>query len=157
MKAFISSKILVPLLELLRQGITPEKLALSVALGFIVGIIPFMGVSTAICALLAIMFDLNVVSIQIINYVAYPLQLVLYIPFIRAGESILGSSASGLTISGIKTLFNEGFLSAVNILWYANLQGILVWLIITVPVTLLLYLIFLFIFRRFKDEVPAGD
>lgn len=116
-----------------------------------------MGVSTALCALLAIMFDLNVVSIQIINYVAYPLQLVLYIPFIKAGETIMGSSASGLTISGIKNLFNEGFLTAVNILWYANLQGMLVWLIITIPVTLLLYYIFLFVFRRVTPAVPVQE
>lgn len=145
------------MLSLLMQGITPEKLALSVALGFIIGIIPFMGVSTAICALMAIMFDLNVVSIQIINYVAYPLQIVLYIPFIKAGEMMLGSSASGLTISAIRDLFNEGFLSAVNVLWYANLQGILVWLIITAPVTITLYCLFLSVFRRFADKKAACD
>ncbi len=154
---FLKNRIITPLVDLLKQGITPEKLALSVALGFIIGIIPFMGVSTALCALLAIMFDLNVVSIQIINYVAYPLQLVLYIPFIKAGETIMGSSASGLTISGIKNLFNEGFLTAVNILWYANLQGMLVWLIITIPVTLLLYYIFLFVFRRVTPAVPVQE
>lgn len=145
------------MLDLLKQGITPEKLALSVALGFIIGIIPFMGVSTAICALMAIMFDLNVVSIQIINYVAYPLQILLYIPFIKAGEILLGSSASGLTISVIRDLFNEGFLSAVNVLWYANLQGILVWLIITAPVTIMLYYLLLVIFRRFADKKAACD
>ena len=145
------------MLDLLKQGITPEKLALSVALGFIIGIIPFMGVSTAMCALMAIMFDLNVVSIQIINYVAYPLQILLYIPFIKAGEILLGSSASELTISVIRDLFNEGFLSAVNVLWYANLQGILVWLIITAPVTIMLYYLLLVIFRRFADKKAACD
>lgn len=157
MKAFISNKIIVPLLELLKQGITPEKLALSIAIGFMIGIVPLPGVSTAICAILAIVLDINIVAIQVSNYAAYPLQLILYIPFIRAGETMLGSTASGLTISGIKILFNEGFTTALKVLWYANLQGIIVWLIITVPVTLLLYLIFLLIFRRFKDEVPAGD
>lgn len=157
MKKFLKQKICDPMLSLLMQGITPEKLALSVALGFIIGIIPFMGVSTAICALMAIMFDLNVVSIQIINYVAYPLQIVLYIPFIKAGEMMLGSSASSLTISAIRDLFNEGFLSAVNVLWYANLQGILVWLIITAPVTIMLYYLLLAIFRRFADKKAACD
>ncbi|HPS58383.1 MAG TPA: DUF2062 domain-containing protein [Spirochaetota bacterium] len=157
MKTFLEKKIVTPLLDLLQQGITPEKLALSVALGFIIGIIPLIGVSTAICALIAIMFDLNIVATQIVNYIAYPLQLVFYIPFIKAGENILGNSASGLTIYGIKNLFNEGFISAVKVLWYANLQGILVWVMITVPVTLAVYYLFRFVFRKFSVIVPAGE
>ncbi len=157
MRALIKTKIVTPLIDLLKQGITPEKLAFSVALGLIIGIIPLMGVSTALCAVIALCFDLNLIAIQIANYIAYPLQLVFYIPFIKAGEFILAGSASGLTMSGIKQQFNEGFISAVKTLWYANLQGIIAWIIITIPVTLGLYYILLPVFRRFEPEGTAEN
>lgn len=150
MKEYLRNKIVIPFIELLKQGITPEKLALSVALGFIIGIIPLIGVSTAICLVLSLLLDLNIIAIQIVNYIAYPLQLVFYIPFIRAGEFILGNQSSNLTISYIKELFDKGFIPALKVLGHANLLGILVWLIITVPVTLVFYFVFLKVFRTFS-------
>ncbi|HQO41368.1 MAG TPA: DUF2062 domain-containing protein [Spirochaetota bacterium] len=157
MSTFIKQKILSPMADLLKQGITPEKLALSVALGFIIGIIPLVGVSTAICAIIALALDLNIAAIQVVNYVDYPLQLLLYIPFIRAGEMILGRSAAGLTISGITHIFDDGFLSALNMIWYTNLQGIIIWVIITIPVTLFLYCLLVPVFRKINRQVPAGE
>ncbi len=153
----IKNRFVTPFIELLKQGITPEKLAISVALGFIIGIIPLVGVSTAICAVIALRFDLNLLAIQLVNYIAYPLQLLFYIPFIKAGEFITGSQASGLTFEGIKKLFDEGFIYALKVLWLANLQGIIVWIMITVPVTLGLYYSFAFLFRKIKKKIPAGD
>jgi uncharacterized protein (DUF2062 family) len=152
MPDFLKNRIITPMLDLLKQGITPRKLALSVALGFIIGIIPLMGVSTAICALLALWLDLNLAAIQIVNYIAYPLQIIFYIPFIKAGEKLMGSSASGLTLSEVNRLFDTGFISAVKVLWHANLQGIIVWLIITVPFTLAAYYISLIVFRRISKN-----
>ncbi len=132
-------------------------LALSIAFGFIIGIIPMMGVSTAICAILALWLRLNIIAIQIVNYIAYPLQLIFYIPFIKAGEKILGYTNTQFTITEIVKLFKGGFFSAVKILWVANLQGLFIWMIITIPVTIILYYIFLFVLRRFMPEKISQD
>jgi len=142
---YFKKNVVIPFIELMKQGISPEKLALSIALGFIIGIIPFIGVSTALCAILALWFKLNIAAIQIVNYIAYPIQLIFYIPFIKAGEKILGYTDTQFTISEILKLFEGGFIPAVKILWLANLQGLFIWLIITIPVVLFLYYIFLVI------------
>ena len=145
---YLKQKIFIPFMNLLKQGISPEMLALSVALGFITGIIPLIGVSTAICAVLALGLRLNIVAIQLVNYIAYPLQLIFYIPFIKAGERIFGHTVSDFTITEIIKLFKSGFIQAVKVLWMANLQGLFVWVIISIPVSLMLYFIFLILFRR---------
>ncbi len=77
-----------PILDLLRQGVTPEKIALSVALGAALGVFPAVGWTTALCALAAIILRLNLPTIQIVNYLVYPAQIALLVPFFRLGEKL---------------------------------------------------------------------
>ena len=51
---WVRRRILDPILGLLRQGITPERLALSLAFGLGVGIFPVLGVSTIACTVAAV-------------------------------------------------------------------------------------------------------
>lgn len=83
---FWQRRLLQPLLDQLRQGVTPEKLALTVALGFTVGLLPILGSTTIACAAIAVWLRLNQPVIQLVNYLMYPLQIALLIPFFRAGE-----------------------------------------------------------------------
>jgi len=69
----------------LRQGISPRRLALTLALGFAIGCIPVVGIPTALCAGLALALRLNLPAIQAANYVVMPLQLLLIVPFVRLG------------------------------------------------------------------------
>jgi uncharacterized protein (DUF2062 family) len=46
MLRFLRRRLIDPLLALLTQGITPQKLALSIAIGAIVGIFPVLGSTT---------------------------------------------------------------------------------------------------------------
>ena len=73
------------------QGITPRRLALTLALGFAIGCIPVVGIPTALCALLALALRLNLPAIQAANYLVMPLQLVLIVPFVRLGGWLLSS------------------------------------------------------------------
>jgi uncharacterized protein (DUF2062 family) len=77
----------------LRQGISPRKLALTLALGFAIGCIPVVGIPTVLCATLALTLGLNLPAIQAANYLAMPLQLILIVPFIRLGGWLFSSGA----------------------------------------------------------------
>jgi uncharacterized protein (DUF2062 family) len=70
----------------LQCGLAPRQLAFTLSLGFAIGCIPLLGVTTAICALVAMMLRLNMPAIQAANWVAMPLQVVLLIPFLRLGQ-----------------------------------------------------------------------
>ena len=76
----------------LHQGISPRRLALTLALGFAIGCIPVIGIPTVLCAALAIALRLNQPAIQAANYIAMPLQLFLIVPFVRLGGKVLASS-----------------------------------------------------------------
>src|SRR5580658_3175280 len=69
----------------LRQGVSPRRLALTLALGFAIGCVPVIGIPTLICAALAFALRLNLPAIQAANYAAMPLQLFLVVPFVRLG------------------------------------------------------------------------
>ena len=68
--SFFQRRVARPIVELLRQGVTPEKMALSLALGVAMGVFPLLGTTTALCALVALIWRLNLPAIQIVNYLS---------------------------------------------------------------------------------------
>src|SRR5713101_5645003 len=99
---FFYRRVVGPIGELLRQGVTPEKIALSVALGAALGVFPVIGATTTLCALAALILRLNLPAIQIVNYVVYPLQIALLIPFFRIGERLFGAPHFALPVAQVR-------------------------------------------------------
>lgn len=78
-------RVLRPLLRLLRGGVTPRRLAWSLALGMVIGINPSVGLTTLVVIMLAWVFGLSQLASQIGSHVVAPLHLLLLIPFIQLG------------------------------------------------------------------------
>lgn len=140
--SFFQRKLLQPFIDLLIQGITPEKLALSVVFGVVLGIIPILGATTILCAVVAVRLKLNMPAIQTINWFIYPLQLILFIPFLKAGSFFLPGVDVVFTIEQVFQLMKTDFWLAAKQLWLANLVGLIIWAILSVPVGIGLYFIF---------------
>lgn len=83
---FWQRRIVAPVVAQLRQGITPEKIALTIAVGTALGLFPVFGTTTALCAVAGVWLRLNQPLIQAVNYLLSPLHLLLLLPFYRAGE-----------------------------------------------------------------------
>jgi len=141
-RALVRRRLVDPILDLLRQGVTPEKIALSIAFGLGIGIFPVLGVSTILCTVVAIVLRLNLPAIQLVNYLASPLQLALIIPFVRVGEHLLGIAAQPLSISEGFRLMAAGVLQAVMVLWDAIVHAALGWLVLGPVVICVLYRVF---------------
>src|ERR1700693_2401253 len=103
-QGFFRLRITRPIVELLRQGVTREKMALSLALGVALGVFPVLGTTTALCALVALIWRLNLPAIQIVNYFVYPLQIALLIPFFRLGEKLFGAPPLPLSVPQLLTM-----------------------------------------------------
>ncbi len=84
-REFLRCKILRPLLRLLRGGVTPRRLAWSLALGMVIGINPSVGLTTVLVILLAWIFGLNQFASQIGTHIVAPLHVLLFVPFIELG------------------------------------------------------------------------
>jgi len=137
----IRRKLLLPFLDLLRQGITPEKIALTIALGLALGVIPVIGSTTLLCTGAALALRLNLPAIQLVNAVVYPLQLILIVPFLRAGAWMFGDAGVGaLTLSRLIELVRNGVWHAIATLWSATLHALVAWFAVSIVAASLVYL-----------------
>lgn len=118
----------MPIVDLLRQGTSPEKIALTIALGIILGVTPVLGSTTLLCTLAAIVFRLHLPAIQFVNGVVYPLQLILLIPFYRLGAWMFRTDASTISLGGVTALIREGVGHAIRTLWMVTMHALLAWL-----------------------------
>ncbi|HOO37843.1 MAG TPA: DUF2062 domain-containing protein [Deltaproteobacteria bacterium] len=148
MRRYITRKVVVPIVQLLRQGITPEKVSLSIAWGVVIGIFPVIGATTLLCTILALILRLNLPVIQLANWLVYPLQLVLVAPFFVAGAYLFGSEPFTQDARELIVLFQDDLLSAVVLLKDIILDAVLVWLCVA-PVGIIgMYLILRPVMKR---------
>ena len=128
-----------PFIQLLRQGVSPEKIALTIALGIILGVTPVLGSTTLLCTFAAILFRLNLPAIQLVNGVVYPLQFILLIPFYRLGAWMFRPDASTMSLNGVKALIREGVGQAVRTLWVVTMHALFAWLALGLVALAILY------------------
>ena len=57
---------------LLRTGLSPEDLALAIAVGFVLGCLPLWGISSMLCLGVAATLRLNLIATQTANWLALP-------------------------------------------------------------------------------------
>lgn len=127
-ESWFRRRILAPIAQQLKQGITPEKIALTLALGFTVGIFPIIGATTLLCALVGIALRLNQPVIQLVNYLAYPVQIALLIPYYRAGETLFGQPHLPIfSVTELVARFQAGPLQFLVDYGMVGLYGVVVW------------------------------
>lgn len=141
----------------LSQGISPRRLALTLALGFAVGCIPVVGIPTILCAALALALRLNLPAIQAANYAVMPLQLALIVPFVRIGGWIV--SAHPAHLPGPRALLHVSVPHlAAQISGLAG-EALLAWLLAAIPAVVLMTVILTRMLRRIPamNAAKAGD
>jgi len=129
-KGYLQRKLIKPLLGFLKTGMSPTKLAIGVALGFVIGIIPIVGITTVLCAVVAYIFRINMAVVQLANYIVYPLQVIFFIPFIKFGIYVFGVNPLPYPIDAIWDRLQSNFIGTISDIWWANLLGVLIWLAI---------------------------
>src|ERR1700691_5208449 len=127
----------------LRQGMSPRRLALTLALGFAVGCIPVVGIPTLVCAALALTLRLNLPAIQAANYAVMPLQLLLIVPFVRLGGWLIASSRNQTLQAGAP--LHASPLTQMG--WLAG-QALVAWAVIAIPAVAVLTLTLPLLLRR---------
>jgi uncharacterized protein (DUF2062 family) len=136
---WIRRRVVVPILELLRQGVTPEKLALSLAIGMVLGVSPILGVTTLLALVVCYATGLNPIAMQLTNYLMYPAQIILLIPFIRAGETLFREQHRRITAEQIQQLVHSNATFALRLLWTAIWHAVVIWVLIAPAAIVVLY------------------
>jgi uncharacterized protein (DUF2062 family) len=118
--------LLRPLLRQLRGGVTPRRMAWSLALGVVVGINPSVGMTTILVVMLAWVFGLNQVASQVGAHAASPLHLVLFIPFIQLGVHLFHTRSLPLSRQQIHHLAHHP-VRLLREIWQWEWHALVVW------------------------------
>jgi uncharacterized protein (DUF2062 family) len=135
----LQHRLFKPLRALLSQGMAPDRLALCVAIGVVVGNIPILGVSTIVCGVIALAFRLNLPAIQIVQAAMAPTQILLIIPFVRLGEWLLRAPRQSVSIREALALAAQGIGHAVVALRDASLHAGFAWILLAPVAIMVLY------------------
>ena len=138
----------------MQQGVSPRRLALTLALGFAIGCLPMFGIPTALCLVIALGLRLNLPAIQAANYAAMPLQIALIFPFVRLGAWMFASGAHPAFHVAL------GRESALKLIWASGSlagEAMAAWLVIAVPMVALMTLVLTALLRRVPALAEAAD
>ncbi|AYA36191.1 DUF2062 domain-containing protein [Hymenobacter oligotrophus] len=137
---FFRRRVLEPLLSQLRQGLSPTQLALTIALGTAFGLVPLLGVTSVLGTAVAVWLRLNVGAMLLISHLLSPVQLLLLLPLLRQGASLLGEpGGSQITLARVQYLLSHDWAAALQLFWRAEVGALILWLLGSVPVVLVLY------------------
>jgi uncharacterized protein (DUF2062 family) len=151
MSNFLTAKIrrtVQPILNLLRRGSSPDRLAASVALGAVIGLFPVVGITTAVCAAAALLLRFNLPAIQAANYLVYPLQLLLVFPFVHLGAALFQVPPPPFSAGELATLLSEDFWGTLVSFSAVIGRACVAWLTVAVPGFAALFFPLAYTFRR---------
>ncbi|XDD52477.1 DUF2062 domain-containing protein [Leptospira sp. WS92.C1] len=129
----------------LKSGITPEKITMSIVVGISVGIFPLIGTTMTLCGVLGVLLRLNPVSIQLANYLVYPLQILLIFPFLQTGSKVTGAA---LDLSWAENISIENVSEIAKGIFDVAGFAVLGWLIWVPGISILLYFLLLPFVRK---------
>ena len=130
-----------PLLEQLKQGITPDEVALTMAVGFMIGTFPVLGTTTVLCLLVGPLLKLNQPVLQIVNHSTYPLQLIGIPLFIRLGEWLYSAPPVPFSVLQMVEKFRKAPVSFFHHFAWTFVHCITAWFIVAPVMGLAIFLV----------------
>ncbi len=152
-EGFVMRRVFSPIRDQLTQGLSPDQIALTIAVGVALASIPVIGVTTVLCGLAAYLLRLNQPIMQAVNFTSYPLQLGLLIPYIRLGELLFGSPRLPLSIAELTERFRGSLLLAIDSLWTVTWQAVIAWLLVSIPLSILHYFVLRAVLRALSRRL----
>ena len=157
LRNWMDRRLTQPLLQALRSGATPSGLSMSLSIGTVLACFPVLGTTTLLCAVVAVPFRLNMVAIQVANWLAYPLQIALLIPFYQLGNRVFARPGGAHPdLGNLIPLLREDPLSAFSLFGAATAMAIGAWALCGIPAALILYRVFLRLMSRLPSITKAG-
>jgi uncharacterized protein (DUF2062 family) len=132
-------KLRAMILDQLRQGITPEKIALTIAAASALGVFPLLGTTTFLCLVVAFALRLNQALMQLVNYLVYPLQFAGIYLFVRIGERLVGARPMSFRIEEIVRSFGADPIAFLRKFGMTGVHGIIGWFVVVVPIASIVY------------------
>jgi uncharacterized protein (DUF2062 family) len=104
-RTFWQRRVRDPIVLQLTQGITPHKIALTVAVGSALALFPILGTTTLLCFVVGLALRLNQPIIQLINQAMWPVHVPAIFLCVHLGEKIFGVRHARFSIRQMNELF----------------------------------------------------
>jgi uncharacterized protein (DUF2062 family) len=137
-------------IQIFAYGLTPYQLSLTISFGITLGLFPVIGLTSILCLIFGFIFRLNLVVIQLVNWLVSPLQILMLVPFYQLGEffkSFFGKAEID-TVDPVNVL-NESYFDYFFKLLNSQLSAISGWVFICVPFAVLVHFISLFFYKSY--------
>lgn len=126
-------RLVIPILALLKQGITPEKLAQTLGAGFVCSMFPILGTTSVLNLLVGLRFRLNHPLMQTLNQLLGPVHLVMIVLYVRLGEWICRNDDAPFRMREfMHTLRDASWAEFFDRFGWAALHSIIAW-VVTAP------------------------
>lgn len=113
----------------LTQGATPERMALSMAVGTACSLVPFFGFTTLLNLGVGAWLRLNQPIMQILNQLLGPVQVVLIVAYVRAGEKIWGAAPVPISVPVLVKAFKEDPAAFLQRFGWTGVHAATAWLL----------------------------
>lgn len=150
----IAAPVLKRLQAVMTCGLTSQKLALTLCVGTALGIMPLLWGTSLICLMLAHLFRLNHVALQSVNFMLYPVQLALLLPFFKLGAWLFPWGPP-IPPNMFSTLINNPG-SSLHLLGWIVLTSLAAWLVTALPAALLAYGILMVVASGNSVQTPGA-
>jgi uncharacterized protein (DUF2062 family) len=128
--SFWQRRIAGPIRAQLTQGVSPDRIASTLAIGTACSLFPFLGFTSLLNLGVGLALRMNQPILQTLNQLLGPLQLVLIIPSVRLGEAIWRAEEGQLTITELLRVFREAsFLEFMARFGWAGIHALTAWLL----------------------------
>lgn len=129
-ESFWRRRLIGPALAQLTQGVAPDALARTLAVGTACSLFPFLGFTSLLNLGVGLTLRMNQPILQTLNQLLGPLQLLLILGYVRLGELLWRANDQRFTIAEILRAFRDeslaGFLARFG---WAGVHAFTAWLI----------------------------
>ena len=155
-RTFWQRRVLDPILAQLTQGITPQKIALTFAVGSACALFPILGTTTLLCIAAAIALKLNQPLIHILNQLLWPAHIPVMYGCIRLGETLFNAPRISFDAVRMTELFWEHPTQFLHQFGATAFHAIIAWTLLAPFFIAAVYFIALPLTRRLARKKPVA-
>ncbi len=148
-RGFWVRRVVDPLVAQLTQGVTPDKLAATLAVGTACSLFPFLGFTSLLNLAVGVRLRMNQPILQTLNQLLGAVQLVLIIGYVRAGEWLWRAGEDRFTVADVLRVFREASLGDfLHRFGWAGVHAFSAWALTTPLLITAVYFAFRPVMRR---------
>jgi uncharacterized protein (DUF2062 family) len=137
---FWRRRLVNPLLAQLTQGVAPDRLAATLAVGTACSLFPFLGFTSLLNLLVGLRLRMNQPILQTLNQLLGPLHLLMILVYVRLGEWLWRTEGAHFTVGEVMRTFREETLVVfLERFGWAGIHAFTAWLVTTPVLIALLY------------------